>query len=428
MNVHFLPAPRSLTDLDIPEILLRRLAMKFMLVQGLSTASELVKEIKVTGGIVTAMLEDAQEMALVEVLGQRIHGITAEMTYALTKKGHEFAQESLSQSQYLGPAPVSLESYRRQVQIQTIANEQINIADLVKCFSELVIPEEMLYHLGPAINSARTLLLHGAPGNGKSSIATAIVDSFQQTIFVPYAIEVDSQIIKIYDTTVHTKVAPPQDEDEADAGQKVRLGAITDPRWVNCNRPIVITGGELTLDMLDLIFDPHAKFYEAPLQLKATGGVFVVDDFGRQRVDPRLVLNRWIVPLERRQDYLALHTGKKFPVPFDELVIFSTNLPPKDLLDEATMRRIYYKLEIGPPSRDDYCVIMKRECDRRGLTLSDDIITFLFDEYYVDDKIPLARYHPRFIVDQVMAFCEFQQIPPRLHRKLVREALKNLYV
>ncbi len=429
MNVHFLPPARTVADLGVPESMVSRLALKFMFVQGLSTASELAAEIKVSQSIVTNILEDAQELALVEVLGARNHGIATEMTYALTRKGQDFAQESLDQNQYLGPLPVSLEAFSRQVLAQSVHNEHVTLADLLQCFSDMIMPEEMINHLGPAVKSARTLLLYGPPGNGESCISAAIINSFQQTIFVPYAIEVDNQIIKVYDTSVHTKVGPAEDEDEGDPdrGPSLRIDAVTDPRWVNCERPIIVTGGELTLDMLDLMFDPHSKFYEAPMQMKATGGVFVVDDFGRQRVEPHLVLNRWIVPLEARIDYLSLHTGKKFQVPFDELVIFSTNMTPDDLLDGATMRRIHYKMEVGAPSREDYLAIMKIECEKRDLILNDDVISFLFDEVYTGGKIPLARYHPKFITDQVLAFCAFREVPPTLNRELVQHALSNLY-
>lgn len=427
MNVHILQPPRTIDELGVPESLVSRLVLKFMFVQGLSTVSELAAELKVSQSIINNLLDHAQKMALVEVLGQRDHGIAAEMTYALTKKGQDFAQESLDQSQYLGPVPVSLEAFGHQVNAQSVHNEHVTLADLMKSFSDMIMPEEMIDHLGPAVKSARTLLLYGPPGNGKSCISAAIINAFQHTIFVPYAIEVDNQIIKVYDTTVHTRVGQAEDEDAANRGPRLRIGAVTDPRWVNCERPIIITGGELTLDMLDLMFDPHSKFYEAPMQLKATGGVFVVDDFGRQRVDPRLVLNRWIVPLEGRIDYLTLHTGKKFQVPFDELVIFSTNMTPSELLDGATSRRIHYKMEVGAPTRKDYLTIMNIECDKRNLVLTDDVISYLFDEVYADGKIPLARYHPKFICDQVTAFCAFREIEPTLNRKLVKLALSNLY-
>ncbi len=291
-----------------------------------------------------------------------------------------------------------------------------------------MLSSDILRRLGPAANSGRAILLYGASGNGKTSLAEALGETFQQCIYIPYCIEADGQIIKIFDPAVHRPVTSQQDSGNS-RSRPIYLPQIEyDPRWVRCRRPIIISGGELTLEMLDLEFDPHSKYYEAPLQVKATGGVYIIDDFGRQRVRPHDLLNRWIFPLERKVDFLTLHTGKKFELLFDQLVIFATNFPPDELMDPAMLRRVHYKLHVVPPNLDDYKEIFRRICEMYRLEYSEGIISYLVNSFYNKHKIPLAAFHPKFIVEHVIAACNYAGQPPGLNQQLLADALENLYV
>lgn len=417
-------APNTVEETGIGFNLLLGLMFKSMYMTGTTTSTILSEELKLSRAIIDSLLAFAKDKLLVEVLGalHEEQQLTL-LRYALTDTGRDWASDALTQSQYIGPAPVSLDDYRRQVQNQLIGNESIDYRALKSSFSQMVMPQELVDLLGPAINSGRSMLLFGPPGNGKTMVGHAIQSMFKQTIYVPHCLEVDNQIIKLFDATVHVLV---DGDPESSETVQLRQRQAFDPRWSHCYRPVVTTGGELTLDMLDLIFNPYAKYYEAPMQLKATGGIFIIDDFGRQIVGPQEVLNRWIVPLELRVDYLTLHTGKKFAAPFDELVMFSTNIPPRDLMDAGSYRRIQYKIEIGAPNREDYVEIFRQECARHDFVLPDDVIRFLFDEFYPTGVAPLARFHPKFIIEQALSICEYQGIPPHLDRGLVEKAVVNL--
>ncbi|HEX5794369.1 MAG TPA: hypothetical protein VFY19_00900, partial [Geminicoccaceae bacterium] len=305
---------------------------------------------------------------------------------------------------------------------QRLAAEAVGPDQLLQSFRHLVLPEGLLARLGPAVNSGKSILLYGRSGNGKTAIAEALRDAFRDTIAVPYCIAVDGQIINYFDAHAH-EIVPDAEGDELG----LRTGSTRDRRWVACRRPVTVVGGELTLEMLDLVFDPATKFYEAPAHLKATGGVFLIDDFGRQRTSPESILNRWIVPLERGVDYLSLRTGKKFPVPFDGLVIFSTNLKPADLADEGMLRRLHYKIEVTPPTREDYARIWRLLCAERGIELPDAMLPFLESSLYAQDGVARAGCHPRYLVDQVAAICDYEGEPLRLDRRRLRLAWSNLF-
>jgi hypothetical protein len=414
-------------ETGIGQNFLLSLAIKCIYINALETATEVAEQLKLSSRIVITLMEDGREKDLFEALGRTSSDErTAEMRYALTAKGREWAVEALNQSLYVGPAPVRLPDYHDQIERQRLTSERVQPEALERCFQGLVLPPGFVTEIGPAVNSGRSILLYGAPGNGKTVIAEAIGRVFSETIYVPYTLEVDGHVINILDSTVHREVEARKAGSGDGEPRRSQGVPELDRRWVACYRPLVITGGELTLEMLDLSFNPYSKVYEAPLQLKATGGVFVIDDFGRQIVPPEKVLNRWIIPLEGGRDYLTLHTGKKFPVPFDELVIFSTNLAQDELMDGAMRRRIHYKLEIGAPSVEEYKDILRAECARRKIEQPDYLIPFLFDEYYGDGEQPLSRYHPKWIIDQVLRACDYQGLPPHLDKEHVKAALKNI--
>jgi hypothetical protein len=270
------------------------------------------------------------------------------------------------------------------------------------------------------------MLLYGPPGNGKTSFAHALGTVFSDVIYVPYAITVEGQIIRFHDPSIHAVMRPTELSEEEEISF-VRAEEY-DARWVPCLRPCVITGGELTLEMLDLRYDATGHFYEAPLHLKALGGCFIIDDFGRQLVSPTNLLNRWIVPLENRVDYLKLHTGKSFSVPFEELVIFSTNLEPESLMDPAFLRRLPYKIEVGAPSEENYRRIFDKECARQGLTLPDGAFNMIVQKLRTEKGLELAAFQPKFIVDQVVATCRFMGQAPHFEPRFIEYALDNLRV
>jgi DNA-binding PadR family transcriptional regulator len=386
--------------------------MKAMYVSGIDTAPDIIEVTKLSPGVVNTILEDAKARRLLEVVGMA-DSRRSIYTYKITEAGRRVAAEALEQCSYAGPAPVPFDVWQQQVLKQTISRDRATPETVHAALGHLVLPPSTMRRIGPATNSARALLLYGKPGNGKTSIAESLGRAFVQTIFIPYCVEVGGQIIRVYDDAVHEAVEPARGQD---------------PRWVRCRRPVVVTGGELTIEMLDLSFDGVTKTYEAPAHVKATGGVFIIDDFGRQRVNPEALLNRWMIPLERRVDYLTLHTGRKLQVYFDELVVFSTNMKPGELIDEAGLRRIPYKFEIAPPTQQDYAEIFRRLCKAHKLELPTEVLRYLFDEFYPATGVHISCAHPRYLIDAVLERCRFEDRPPKIDLHHVHDAVHSLVV
>src|SRR6185437_2051605 len=334
--------------------------------------------------------------------------------------------DALQQGRYAGPAPVTLEDFTDRVSLQKVTNEIVTYERIKKVISDLVFDESIVEQAGPALNSGRAMLLYGPPGNGKTSVAMRMASVFQDVIYIPYAVIVEGQIIRVFDPSVHTPLRKAK-LSESDGLSLVRQEEF-DARWVPCRRPFVIAGGELTLEMLDLRFNTVARYYEAPLHMKALGGCFLIDDFGRQLVSPTNLLNRWIVPLENRVDYLKLHNGKSFSIPFEELIIFSTNLDPEDLMDPAFLRRLPYKVEIVSPSLELFEEIFQRECKKQDVVLSDKILNLIIHKITEEKGLELAAYHPKFITDQVVATCRFTGQQPHFEPRFIDYAIDNLRV
>jgi hypothetical protein len=411
-------APETVHESGLDAQFLLRFVLKSAYATNLETAAAIADYIKLPELVVHEVLESAKEKRLVEVLGLADAKRSA-YRYALTGTGRDWAIEALSQCQYVGPAPVPIDAYREQVKAQSITGDRITPAAMALALGHLVLPPGTIERLGPAANSGKAILLYGAPGNGKTSIAMAIGTAFDQSIYLPYCIEADGQIIRLFDPSVHVL--------EADPGEPPR-GRARDPRWLRCQRPVVVTGGELTIEMLDLCFDPISKFYEAPAHMKATGGVFIADDLGRQRVQPHELINRWILPLERRIDFLTLHPGKKIELPFDQLVVFSTNTSPQAMIDAAGMRRIPYKFHVPVPTREEYTEILRVVSEDAGLALPADVVAYLLDEFYPKTGVPVSSAHPKFVVDHVIERCRFSEIPVQITLELVHDAVENLVV
>jgi DNA-binding PadR family transcriptional regulator len=416
-------APNSVRESGIPLNSLLGLMLKLMQMRGLERPSHLAEEMKLSTVVTAELMQSAADRKLVESLGVVEAGGYQEKRYQMTEAGRRRAADALQQSQYIGPAPVSLEAWEERILRQSINNERIEKGAIDKSFADLVVPAEFVRRLGPAVNSGRCILLYGPAGNGKTSIAEKIAAIYENVVYIPHCIDVSGEIVKIFDPSLHRVASKAADRGEV---KSIRRESF-DARWVACRRPVVITGGELTLEMLDLKFNPIAKYYEAPLHVKALNGTFIIDDFGRQLVSPEALLNRWIVPLQSRIDFLKLHTGKSFEIPFDELVIFSTNLSPTDLMDPAFLRRIPYKLETSSPSEADFARIFEGVAGREGLTVPAEIIHHVIAGIRQRFKADLACYQPRFVTDQVLAACKFLGVPASFAMDVVEDALANLY-
>lgn len=414
--------PEDLYGTGVNPLDLLNLLLKHIYTTRLETVVQFVGAMKLPPQLVQELVRMAVARELLAAMGSS--GST--IRYALSEQGRRLAQEALKTSQYIGPAPVSLESFCARVLLQKISTEQVSFASIRNALAGYDITDAFIRKIGPGLNSGRAMLLYGPPGNGKTSVALSFANVFNSVIYMPYAVMIEGQIMRVFDASVHMAV-------ERDAGSTgSEFGGLrreeSDARWVPIRRPFVVTGGELTLEMLDLSFDHVAGFYEAPLHIKALGGCFVIDDFGRQIVRPETLLNRWIVPMESRLDYLKLHTGKSFSIPFEALVIFSTNLNPEDLMDTAFLRRLPYKIEVGAPSRDSYRAIFEKLVREKGIPFTDEMFDIILRKVVIERGLELAAYHPRFIVDQVVAIARFMGTPPRFDAATIDYALDNLKV
>jgi energy-coupling factor transporter ATP-binding protein EcfA2 len=418
--------PANIAATGIDEVDLLSLMMRLIYTSRLTTCRQYVDAIRLPYHIVAELVVMAVDRQLLRTLGMRSSENPIDLSYAFTEEGKRWTIDALERSRYAGPAPVTLEEFTYQVSVQKLTNERVTFERIRASLGELTFDESIIEQCGPALNAGRAMLLYGSPGNGKSSLAHALGGVFNDVIYIPYAIIVEGQIIRFHDPSVHVAVSPTElgDEDEMSFVRAEEY----DARWVPCRRPFVATGGELTLEMLDLRYDATGHFYEAPLHLKALGGCFIIDDFGRQLVSPTTLLNRWIVPLESRVDYLKLHTGKSFCIPFEEMVIFSTNMEPESLMDPAFLRRLPYKIEVGAPSVENYRRIFEKECARQGLTLPGEAFNAMVQKLRKEQGLDLAAFQPKFIVDQVVATCRFMGQAPHFEPRFIEYALKNLRV
>ncbi|MGC9469069.1 MAG: ATP-binding protein [Anaerolineae bacterium] len=416
----FVPlAPRTVEETGISLGLLSDLALKTFYFESFLSGRDLALRLGLPfANVVSVVLEFLRREQLCEVRSATGRGGFSESTYeyVLTSRGREMARDALDRGQYVGPVPVSLDAYIAAIRRQELKDVRVHQRQLRRALGHLVFAESTFEQIGPAMNSGRSIFLFGPPGNGKTSIAEAIGSVLMEgDMYIPYAIEVEGQIIKIFDDVNHVV---------AEESQPHRV----DDRWIRIHRPFIVVGGELTMEGLDLVYNTDFKYYEAPFQMKANGGVFLIDDFGRQTVRPTDLLNRWIVPLEKRIDFMTLHTGRKFEVPFEVLIVFSTNLEPQELVDEAFLRRIRHKIEVHDPSWDEYAEIFRRAAELKAIPFSEQALAYLIREHYIKPNRQQRACHARDLLDQIIDIAEYLNVPPTLSKELIDRAALSYFV
>ena len=409
------PQPRSFEEAGVERGLLESLALKLLLIHTGVTGAKVARRLALHGDPVRQLLGELKREKMVVHRGSTPMG---DFRWELSEVGRQKALDLSRHSLYADAAPVTLEAYASSVAAQSVRHERLKPADLGRAFADLVVDPTLLRRLGPAVASARGLFLHGRPGNGKTSLARRVVRAFSLGVYVPRAVLVGGFIVKVFDPAVHRPLEAPA----RIAGQRV------DPRWVYCQRPAVVAGGELSLESLEMAWNPSAGVCEAPLQVKANCGILVLDDFGRQRVEPAALLNRWIVPMEERVDYLSMPDGRKAVFPFDPFLVFATNLDPASLVDEAFLRRIPYKIDVPDPSEAAFRELLRRQCEALELTVVPGVVDYLIQKWYRGPGRPLRACHPRDLLLQVRDYCAFAGARPEVSRETINQACENYFL
>jgi hypothetical protein len=414
----FIPrVPTTIEETGLTEEEIERLVLKFLLQKGSATGREICAQVKLPYQIIEPLMKQWKKDALVTYKGAAEMG---DYNFAIVDLGRERARRYIDECGYNGAAPVVLGDYLKAMKAQTIANQSVTEEDLQRAFSDLLISEAMFERLGPAINSGRGMFLFGEPGNGKTSIAERITKCFGSTIWIPRTLGIDGEIVRLFDPGVHEEI--PYDISDG----LFDLSGV-DPRWVQIVRPTVVAGGELTMSELEITQNPFTKICEGPLQLKANCGTFCIDDFGRQTMPVSVLLNRWIVPLEKRYDYLNLPSGKKIQVPFDQLIIFSTNLEPKNLVDGAFLRRIPYKIMVPDPSREHFRKLFEIMAPKCGLILDMEAVDYLIDKHYIAVNRPFRNCQPRDLLQQCRNYMTYTKGPKNVTKASFDFAVSNYF-
>lgn len=416
----FPPPPRTVKETDLEFLFLVELHAKLLMLRGECGLRQLSDHLKLPVTLVDAVLAFMRTEKLCEV--KRRGATDGEVYYCLTDSGRGRAAEFLQKSQYAGAAPVSLRAYTEQVRKQAIAGMRVTLQDVDRAFEGLVIRQQLREQLGAAMNSGRAMFIYGPAGSGKTYLAEQLLCILNGRVAIPHAVCVENEVIQVFDPLVHEPV------------EQIRAGVCTldrrqnvDPRWVLCHRPVSMTGGELTMEMLNLHFDPTARFYQAPPHVKANNGLYIVDDLGRQIVSAEQLMNRWIVPMDRRVDYQALHNGYKFAIPFDVILVFSTNLAPREVADEAFLRRLGYKIHVGPMDEPDYKRVFMSECEEYGVPYSEAAYQYLLREHHEKEERPLLACYPRDIIAQIRDFAVYRGVDPELTNETLDWAWANYF-
>jgi len=414
------PRPQTLAETGLSRHFTYELVAKHLYSAGVLTLHELSERLALAASVLEEIIGFLREDAYIEIRGA-VDGGTG-LRYALTDRGRALALDALIKSGYTGPAPVPLREYMRIVKAQSVHDRVVSQSRMQVKFSNVTLQHGLLEKLGPAVHSGRAIFIYGAPGSGKTYIGQKLATLFDDAILVPSAILVGETVVQVFDPVYHDLLS-----DRRDVEKPVLLRG-HDPRYARCRRPAVMTGGELTLDMLELSYDANSKQYQAPLQLKANNGVFMIDDLGRQRVAPVDLLNRWIVPMENRLDYLYLGTGHHFPVPFDVVQIFSTNMNPLELADEAFLRRIGHKIRFDTLNQQEFEAIWRQVCDERGIEFNREILDYLFKEFYQERSTPMLPCHPRDLIGLALDMVRYRDGKAELTPDSIRSAWESYFV
>jgi len=427
------PRPQRVADTGLSMTMLYDLVLRAVYNRGRPTGSEIASDLGLSYQVIGPVLHAMREKDLLDVVGQKGIGELSYEYILKAPRGPQAVEDALKKTEYNGPAPVPFQEYLKAVEAQTIKHMTVTRRNIRHAFRDLIITDAVFNEIGPAVNSADSIFLFGAPGNGKTSIAERITRLMGDDIFIPYAVEADGQIIKIFDPIVHQ--AAETADGETQPGNFDFSGAFEDTaeptydsRWVRIKRPTIVVGGELTMPMLDLSYNEYGKFYEAPLQMKANNGIFMIDDFGRQQVRAIDLLNRWIVPLEKKYDYLSTITGNKLQVPFDVLLIFSTNLDPNQLADEAFLRRIKFKIEIRDPNERQWRQIWELVCKAKGVALDHEGLDYMLSKWYRPFNRPLRMTHPRDILNQMVSIARYNMESVTFSPDLIDAACASYFV
>jgi hypothetical protein len=415
------PVPRTFQELGVPRWLLAQLLLKHAYFLDSFSSVEAAQELRIPEHLVEVIIEYLKGKRFLNAkprngMAKGSAVVSIMLRYAISELGKAHAEQCLELNSYVGPAPVSLEHYWDWVEAQTIHREKVDKERLEEVCTDYVFAPELLAKVGPAINSGRAMFLFGPSGNGKTLLARCIGEAFQDHIFIPYALYVHGQIIRLYDEVNHRPVEAPEEAPKHDG------------RWVRCRRPLVIAGGEMTEDNMELKYNPTLKYYEAPHHLRANNGIYIIDDFGRQKIKPQQLLNRWMFPLETRQDFLSLRTGQQFAIPFDQLIIFCTNLNPYSLADEAFLRRIRHKIYMGYVSPEQFTEIFRRNCSHHGLEFNQAVVRYLLTRYFVQPSRPLCACHPRDFLEMLLDRSRFFGQTPQLTTQELDEVCQSYFV
>jgi hypothetical protein len=409
--------PQSLRSAGIPDSILEEIITRLLLARGELPGRTIADHVKLPFGLVDPILWRLKSQQLTVYSGTNAMN---DYIHTLTDAGRDRARRNMTKTTYYGSAPVPIEQYIAGIKLQTIESQHPSQAELQRAFADLLIPENLLTRLGPAVNSGRGMFLYGNPGNGKTSIAERVTRSFGNYIWIPRSLLVDGEIMRLFDPMNH-QAAPPK------AGEGMLFDSIIDRRWIRIRRPTIVVGGELTMSMLEIARNNDTNISEAPLQMKSNCGVLLIDDFGRQRIGVHELLNRWMIPLEQRHDYLSLQSGKRFRVPFDQLVIFSTNLQPRDLVDDAFLRRIPYKIEVGNPTEDDFRKLFKIMCEILSIPFDQEMLDYLVFKHYREAGREFRNCQPRDLLQQIRSYCLFNKTPQQMSRESIDFAVDNYF-
>lgn len=414
------PRPASLADTGLTETFIADLISKHILDRGSLTIGELSAAVALSGSIVERVLNFLRSEARVEVRPTR--DAARSLSYGLTDRGRAAALDAMMRSGYVGAAPVPLKHYAQIVRAQTVHSRTVTQDEMHAAFHDVKLDRELLDKLGPSLNSGRAIFLYGAAGTGKTYVSQKLVRLFRDLTLIPHAIAVDDTVVQVFDPLLHKVVRP----DSIEAMPMLDRGH--DPRFLICERPCAVTGGELTAEMLEIRYDASARLYEAPLQMKANNGIFIIDDMGRQRIQPQTLFNRWIVPLEEKKDYLDLGSGKHFSVPFDVVLVMSTNIHPLELADEAFLRRIGYKIEFLPLSAQRYKEIWNDNCQEFRVVCEPPVLEYVLNELHARDNIPLLPCHPRDLLGMAADYASYAHSSTVITKEHIRWAWANYFV